>query len=124
MPDTSAFASLAVPLASLWADRQSSLHTRADQAVASAVFGAVMFTAGAAIFLLVMMILALAMCGPPAWRRVLAGRRWLVAAGAVFPVVVLTALLVYSVGLAANMLRHAEPAAARIEIIEIGRAHV
>lgn len=117
MPDTSAFAALAVPLASLWADRQSALHPRADQAAASAEIGAVMFTAGAAIFLLVMIILALAMYGPPSWRRVLAGRRWLVAAGAVFPVVALTALLMYSLGLAASMLRNDEPAAARIEII-------
>src|SRR5690606_39685326 len=76
-----------------------------------------MCPAGAAICRPVAMSLALALSGPPAWRRVLAGRRWLVAAGAVFPVVVLTALLVYSVGLAANMLRHVEPAAARIEII-------
>src|SRR5690606_33709264 len=117
MPDTSAFAALAVPLASLWADRQSALHPRADQAAASAEIGAVMFTAGAAIFLLVMMILALAMYGPPAWRGALAGRRCLVAAGAVCPFGVRTALLVSSVGLAPNMPRHAAPAAARIEII-------
>ncbi|HYG42767.1 MAG TPA: c-type cytochrome [Bordetella sp.] len=117
MPDFSAYALLAVPLATTWAGRQSALHPKADQAGFSAEIGWVMFAGGAGIFLLVMVVLLLALYGPQRWRRHLSGRAWLLGAGVAFPVLVLSALLIYSLGLAAAMLRSADPAAVRIEVM-------
>ncbi|MBO1113517.1 cytochrome c oxidase subunit II [Bordetella petrii] len=117
MPDISACVAFAVPLATMWADKQSALHPRADQAGFSAEIGWVMFAGGAGIFLLVLAILAVALYGPERVRRRLAGRAWLLGAGVVFPVVVLSALLVYSLVMAAAMLRAPAPAAVRIEVM-------
>ena len=116
MPDSSFYAVPAVLLSTMWADRQSALHPHGEQAGLSAETAWVMFVAGAAIFVLVMAILALAIVGPARLRRHLAGRAMLVGAGIVFPVVVLSALLIYSLGIAAAMLRAAAPAAVRIEV--------
>ncbi|MBV7486859.1 cytochrome c oxidase subunit II [Bordetella sp. BOR01] len=117
MPDFSVYALLAVPLATTWAGRQSALHPKADQASLGADIGWVMFAGGSGIFLLVMVILVLALVGPQRWRRHLSGRAWLIGAGVAFPVVVLSALLVYSLGLAASMVRTDAPAAVRIEVM-------
>jgi len=101
----------------MWADRQSALHPRGDQAGFSAEAGWAMVLGGAGIFVLVMLLLALALYGPQRWRRHLYARGWLIGAGVVFPVAVLSALLVYSLGLAAAMQRNDAPAAVRIEVM-------
>jgi len=117
MADSPACATLAALLATVWADRQSALHPQADQAGFSAEVSWVLFAGGAAIFVLVLAILAVALYGPADVRRHFASRAWLLGAGAVFPVIVLSALLVYGLAVAAAMQRAAEPAAARIEVM-------
>ncbi|MCD0505916.1 c-type cytochrome [Bordetella petrii] len=116
MPDFSAAAALAV-LPTIWADRQSALHPAGGRAAFAAEAAWALFAGGALIFLLVLIALAVALYGPPAWRRRVSGHAMVMGAGIVFPVVVLSALLVYSLGLAAAMLRSEPPAAARIEIM-------
>ena len=116
MPDSSASTALVLLLSSLWADKQSALHPRGDHAALSAEIGWVMLLAGAAIFVVVMVLLALALYGPARLRLRLSGRGLVLGAGLAFPVVALSALLIYSLGIAAAMLRGDAPAAARIEV--------
>src|SRR5690606_8788230 len=114
MPDSSASTVLVLLLSSLWADKQSALHPRGHHAALSAEIGWVMLLAGAAIFVVVMVLLALALYGPARLRLRLSGRGLVLGAGLAFPVVALSALLIYSLGIAAAMLRGDAPAAARI----------
>ncbi|MBL6455272.1 c-type cytochrome [Belnapia sp. T6] len=74
-----------------------------------------LFLGGAAIFLLVMLLLALALGGGPGVRRRLGARRAILAGGVAFPVLVLSALLVHTLGVAAA-LGLGEPAPLRIEV--------
>lgn len=77
----------------------------------------VLFIGGGAIFAAVMLVLGMAMAGPAGLRAALSSRRWLIGAGIVFPVVVLSALLVYTFSAAAAMMTGQQvPAAARIEV--------
>ena len=77
----------------------------------------VLFVGGGLIFAAVMLVLGAAMLGPPRLRAALSHRRWLVGAGIVFPVVVLSALLGYTFSAAEPMVAGRQaPAAARIEV--------
>ncbi|KQT09752.1 cytochrome C oxidase subunit II [Ramlibacter sp. Leaf400] len=77
----------------------------------------VLFVGGGLIFVAVLALGVLALAGPASVRASLARRGWMVGAGVVFPLVVLTALLVYTFGVAAAMQRaNAQPAATRIQV--------
>lgn len=77
----------------------------------------VLFIGGGLILAAVMLVLGMAMAGPAGLRAALSHRRWLVGAGIVFPVVVLSGLLVYTFSAASAMVAGQQaPAAARIEV--------
>jgi cytochrome c oxidase subunit 2 len=105
-------ASLPLPA---WADMQSALHAKGDAATRIAEISGVMFIGAAAIFLLVLAMLALALYGPPRIRGLLHHRGVIVGAGIAFPVVVLSALLVYTLGFASSVASANAPAV-RIEV--------
>jgi cytochrome c oxidase subunit 2 len=76
----------------------------------------VLFIGGTLIFLAVAALVAVALFGPVAWRRRLSGPSLIVGAGIAFPVVALTALLVYVLSEASSMARAGAAAAVRIEV--------
>ena len=75
---------------------QSVLDPHGPAAAAIAQTAWVLIIGATAIFLMVMALVAWALIAPVERRRWLAGERFVVALGVVFPVVVLTALLAYS----------------------------
>lgn len=96
---------------------QSVLDARGD--AASHILGItwVLLAGGALVFVAVMALCALAIAGPGPLRAWLGRRRFVVVAGIVFPVLALTALLVYTFGVAAQMVRaQAQTAATRIHV--------
>ncbi len=99
----------------MWSGLQSALDPGGPHADAVATLAWVMFVGGALIFLVVMGLLAHAMFGTR--RSWLAHHRTIVAGGIIFPVVVLTALLVY--GLSLTRAITADPGRA-VEIRVIG----
>lgn len=74
-----------------------------------------LFAGGGAIFVLTMTLLLFAMRGGPGLRRGLGSRTAVLAGGLAFPVLVLTALLIHSLGLARS-LNGRDPAPLRIEV--------
>ncbi len=77
----------------------------------------VLFGGGAAIFALVVAATAYATLASPRRRAWLSGRRFVVGAGIVFPVVVLTALLVYTFKVWGALAGERDAAPIRIEVI-------
>lgn len=77
----------------------------------------VMTVGGGIIFVFVMILVLLALFGPPGLRESLSKRGWIIGGGIVFPLVVLTGLLVYSLMVANRMVQVEKPPAARIEVI-------
>lgn len=73
-----------------------------------------LFGMGAVVFLVVCIALAIALFGGPGLKRWIAQRRFVVAAGLAFPVVVLSAVLVYGLTVTARM--SAPPAASDLRI--------
>ncbi|WP_332674552.1 cytochrome c oxidase subunit II [Aromatoleum sp.] len=92
---------------------QSALAPRGPEAAAIAEITWVLVAAGAVIFAIVLVIAALALFRPHAW---LGSTRLIVAGGIVFPVVVLSALLVYAL-LAAPRQAAAGPADVVVEVV-------
>jgi cytochrome c oxidase subunit 2 len=78
-------------------DMQSALTPLGPEAARVATLWWVLFGGAVAIFAAVIAITVLAMFGGTRWRTALAGERAIVAGGVVFPLVALTALLVYGV---------------------------
>ena len=78
-------------------DMQSALAPLGPEAARVAALWWVLFAGAVAIFTAVIAFTALAMFGATRWRTALAGERAIVAGGVVFPLVTLTALLVYGV---------------------------
>jgi cytochrome c oxidase subunit 2 len=76
----------------------------------------VMFIGGGLIFVAVMLLTAIALFGTPGMRAALGRNAWVIGGGIVFPVVVLTALLIYTLMATVPMVQAEEPAAARIEV--------
>ena len=74
---------------------QSALSPASDQAQAIAEMSWVMFAGAGVVFLIVMAVLSAAVIGPGTLRRLLGGRRIILVGGVVFPVVVLSALLIW-----------------------------
>ncbi|MCC2674115.1 MAG: cytochrome oxidase subunit [Ramlibacter sp.] len=113
-----AWAACAVaPVAHAQAPQQSALQAHGDAAERILEITWVLFIGGGLIFVAVMAIGLLALAGPPSLRSRFSRRGWIVGAGIVFPLVVLTALLVYTFGVAAGLVRaQASPPAARIQV--------
>lgn len=77
----------------------------------------VLFAMAAAVLLIVLVALGLALFGPRRWRRRLGGERLIWIGGLAFPVVVLTALLVYGLGLTTRLTEAPAPGEMRIRVI-------
>jgi cytochrome c oxidase subunit 2 len=101
----------------VWADVQSALHPKGETASRIAEISWVMFLGAGVIFVLVIAMLILALYGPPRMRGLLGRRGLIVGAGIAFPVVVLTALLVYSLSGATSMAGASTRPAVRIEVM-------
>lgn len=95
---------------------QSALAPRGPHADYVATLSWIMFRAGALIFFLVVVLAALATFYPHRTRPWLGGRSAIVIGGIAFPVVTLTALLVYGL-VGARALVTFDPPALRIEVI-------
>jgi cytochrome c oxidase subunit 2 len=76
-------------------DRQSVLNPKGPDAHQLAQLSWLLFAAGTAILLAVVMVALLAIRGPDRWRALLASERMVVWAGVAFPVITLTMLLGY-----------------------------
>src|SRR5687768_5580112 len=96
---------------------QSALHPAGRDSALIAEIGWIMTAAGAAIFALVLALLGWAVYAPPRARRWLGSRAVVIWGGIAFPVVVLTAVLVYGLALAGGMVR---PPAEPLRIAVIG----
>ena len=95
---------------------QSALAPRGPHADYVATLSWIMFAAGGLILLLVLVLAALATFAPERTRGWLGGRGAIVAGGIAFPVVTLTALLVYGL-VGARALVTSAPPALRIEVV-------
>ncbi|CAB3684745.1 Cytochrome c oxidase subunit 2 [Achromobacter piechaudii] len=87
-----------------------------EGASAVADIAQVLFVGAAAIFVMVAALVALAMFGPAPLRRRLASPALIVGAGIAFPVIALTALLVYVLGAGSSLARAGAAATVRIEV--------
>lgn len=96
---------------------QSALHQRGQHAAQVLDITWVLFIGGGLIFLAVMLLAVVALFGPARARSALARHALIVVGGIAFPIVALSALLVYTLG-AASAIIHARqaPAAARIQV--------
>lgn len=104
-------------LAQAPAPHQSALRAHGEGAGHILEITWVLFIGGGLIFVAVLALGVLALAGPAPVRASLARRGWMVGAGVAFPLVVLTALLVYTFGVAAALQRaNAQPAATRIQV--------
>ncbi|HBT32207.1 MAG TPA: cytochrome c oxidase subunit II [Pusillimonas sp.] len=92
------------------------LEPRSDNADRIAQISWVIFVGAAIIFLLVMVILALALYGPPRIRMLVSQRTLIVGAGIAFPLVVLSVLLFYTLRAASFMIEVEGRPAVRIEV--------
>lgn len=76
----------------------------------------VLFAMGAVVTLIVLIALAVAVFGPRRWRTRLGGTRLVWIGGFAFPVVVLSALLIYGLGLTSHLTQEPEPGELRIRV--------
>ncbi|HYD46469.1 MAG TPA: c-type cytochrome [Phenylobacterium sp.] len=76
----------------------------------------VLFAMGAIVLAIVLVALGVALFGPPAWRRRLGGQRLVWGAGFAFPVVVLTALLVYGLTVTRHVAEAPRPGEMRVRV--------
>ena len=95
---------------------QSALDPKGIDAALILELTKVMAVGGGGIFLFVMALLALALLGPAGVRASLRKPGWIIGGGIVFPVVVLTALLVYTLMSTNRMVKAGNTAATRIEV--------
>ena len=99
------------------APRQFVLQAQGEGAAHILEITWVLLIGGGLIFVVVMALGLFALFGRPQGKAWLARRGWLIGAGIAFPLVVLTALLVYTFNVAAQMQRaNAQPAATRIQV--------
>ena len=99
------------------AGRQSALDPAGTNAGAIFRLGNVMFIGAGLIFLLVFALTVWAIWAPTPLRRLIAGRWLVIGGGIAFPVVVLTALLVYGLGVSGALVRPAAAPAISVEVI-------
>jgi cytochrome c oxidase subunit II len=108
--------SAVTPAAAMQLPRHSALHSYGAPADRLLEIGWVLYIGAGLIFVGTMILLVVALAGPDGLRRRI-GRRWIIGGGIVFPVVVLSALLVHTFGLAGGLVRErSEPVAARIQV--------
>ena len=96
---------------------QSALDAHGPHAERTATIAWVLFAGGAAIFIAVVVLLGCAIFAPRAWRASLAGRRLIVGGGIVFPLVTLSALLVYTLVATSGLAGAGRAAPLRIEVV-------
>jgi cytochrome c oxidase subunit 2 len=96
---------------------QSTLDPQGPDAQSIAAIGWVLFTGGTLIFLLVVALTAWSLWAHPAKRAWLTRHGLIVGGGVVFPVVALSALLIYSFTAARDIVGRKEPASLRIEVV-------
>jgi cytochrome c oxidase subunit II len=96
---------------------QSALHPRGPDAEAIAQLTWILFAGGTAILLAVLAIAAYAVWASPERRAWAAKQRVVIAGGIVFPIVVLTALLIYTVVVEASIGKRGGEPALRIAVI-------
>ena len=77
----------------------------------------VLFAMAGAVLLIVLVALGLALFGPRRWRRRLGGEKLVWIGGLAFPVVVLSALLVYGLGLTSRLAEPPAPGEMRIRVV-------
>lgn len=109
---------MSLPISILFADagRPFALSPAGPQVEPVAAISWVMFGGGALILLLVIVALGLAVFGSETWRRKLASRRLIIGGGIILPVVVLTFLLVWGLGITANLVDADEQNMLRIRV--------
>ena len=95
---------------------QSALHPQGPQADAIAAMSWVLIAGAAVILLVVLALAAYALWGPEKRRAWAASQRFIIGGGIVFPVVTLTALLVYALVVEVSIGGHTTPPAARIAV--------
>lgn len=99
------------------AGTQSAMHPKSEGAALIADLASVMFIGGGAVFVIVMALTGVALFGPQAMREVLARRKVaVIGGGIVFPLAVLSTLMLYAFISTANLVRADEAPAARIEV--------
>jgi len=76
----------------------------------------VLFAMGGSVLLIVLIALALALFGPRKWRARLGGQRLVWIGGFAFPVVVLSALLIYGLALTSHLTQEPQPGEMRIRV--------
>ncbi|HWK71076.1 MAG TPA: cytochrome c oxidase subunit II [Burkholderiaceae bacterium] len=99
------------------ADVQSVLRPHGEGASRIAEISWVMFIGAGVIFLLVMILLAVALYGKPQARTLLGRRSLIVAGGLAFPIAVLSALLAYNLKAASSSAMADTAPAVRIEVV-------
>ena len=97
---------------------QSALDPAGPQAGAIATLSWIMFVGSGVIFLIVMVMLALAFMAPARWRMWIGSRHVVVFGGIAFPIVVLSALLVYGLVLARDIV--ADPGREALQVNVVG----
>lgn len=96
--------------------QQSTWSAVADDAAQISLLGNIMFVGGTVILALVVILTALAINGRPASRRPISSERMVFWGGVVFPVVTLSALLIYGLLLTGAVGRSSEPSTLRIDV--------
>src|SRR5688500_13224477 len=96
---------------------QSALDAHGPHAQQAANIAWLLFAGGGAIFTAVVVLTACAIFAPPAWRASLAGRRLVIAGGIVFPLITLSALLIYTLVAAGSLAGAVRAAPLRIEVV-------
>ena len=76
----------------------------------------VLFAMAGAVLLIVLVVLVVALFGPRRWRQRLGGERLIWIGGLAFPVVVLSALLVYGLGLTSRLTQEPGPGEMRVRV--------
>lgn len=116
MPAQFIFALLITVPALAYGGIQSAFDAKGRDAAQILEITWVLFIGGGLIFLVVMVLGLIALFGPPAMRASLGRHAWIIGGGIAFPVVVLSALLIYTFLAASSMVQAQDPPAARIEV--------
>lgn len=98
-------------------EAQSAFEPKGPHAQAIGELTWILFAGGGVIFILVILLALAALFGPPALRALLARRTLVIGGGIVFPLVTLSALLIYSLSTASALVRADEAAALRIHVV-------
>jgi len=116
MPVQALFALLIAAPSATSGGMQSALDPKGNDAAQILEITRVLFAGGGLIFITVMLLALLALFGPAGLRAALGRHAWIIGGGIAFPVLVLSALLVYTFMSASRMVQAEGPAAARIEV--------